>query len=104
MKARLSHFLSETPILFIGAVLAIAITFRVGIGAIKTASAEPEAPVAAAPAVHTPVTTPTPAKVAAATPAVATPTPAKAETVAPAMPEPARPLPKRKAPRTHGKR
>jgi hypothetical protein len=95
MKARIAHLFRETPILFIGTVLVIAITFRVGIGAVKTASAEPVAE--PPPVVHTPV----PAKAAVATaPAVQ----AEPTTTAPAMPEPPKPLPKRKVPRVHGKR
>lgn len=106
MKARIVQFVSDTPIVFIGAVLAIAITFRVGIGAIKTASAEPEPQTTAA--LHTPVGGPAkspekpPAEAATpATPAVAA-EPMPVLTADPTLPKPG--LPKQKKPRTHGKR
>lgn len=105
MKARIAHILRETPVLFIGTVLVIAVTFRVGIGAVKSASGASEAldERPAAP-LHAPVaSSPTPAKTVA--PAVATPIAQAEPTVAaPAMPEPLKPLAKRKAPRIHGKR
>lgn len=52
MKARLSHMFGEAPLGFIGAVIAIAVVFRLGIGVMKPSVQEPEleAPVA----LHTP--------------------------------------------------
>ena len=100
MKARIAHIFQETPILFIGTVLVIAVTFRVGIGAVKSASGASEAAQALndTPALHTPVTqTKTEEKPA---PAVATPV---VQAEPPAMPEPLKPTAKRK-PRIHGKR
>lgn len=103
MKARIAHFFRETPIFFIGTVLVIAVTFRVGIGAVKGASASADT-LAEAPALHTPVAS-TPAKTPSA-PAVAVPVvqAEPAPVAPPAMPEPQKPQAKRKTPRVHGKR
>lgn len=83
---------------FIGAVIAIAVVFKLGLGLVKTAEAEPEAPFAAS---HLPVAVATtPAKPIEAAPAVEVPQVEPSDPTATA-PKPA--FPKRK-PRTHGKR
>ena len=103
MKNLVARFLSETPVVFIGIVLAIAVVFRLGIGAVKTASAEPEPP---PPAIHTPLKTEktekTEAKPALA-PAVAAPVQAEPVVVPDPSAHAPGAIPKRK-PRTHGKR
>jgi hypothetical protein len=101
MKARAARFLSETPVVFIGIVLTIAIVFRLGIGAVKPAAAEPEAyiPPRAPAAIHTPI--------ASAKPAAPTVQAEPAPAVAVASPEPSTRAPgaiPKKKPRTHGKR
>lgn len=97
VKALGARLLGETPILFIGTVLVIAVTFRVAVGAMKTVSAEPEAP---PPALHSPVE-PAGGKSEPARPAVATPVRAEPTATAPAAPKPE---PPKQKPRTHGKR
>ena len=102
MKARVAHVFGEAPIGFIGAVLAIALVFRLGIGVMKPAT-EPDMP--APVALHTP---PPDAKAVAKAEAK----PAAAPIITDALPtiEPAPAVTasakasKRKPPRSFGKR
>lgn len=101
MKARVAQIFGEAPIGFIGAVIAIAVVFRLGVGVMKpAAAAEPE--VQAPVALHTP---PEPAK---PTPIVtdAPPTiePAAAATTAAATTATTTAKKRNKAPRSFGKR
>ncbi len=89
VSARVRAFLDSAPLFFIGAVLAIAVVFRLVLGLVKTASAKPELPF-----VPTHITLPV--ATTAAAPAVATPEPEHDVTATAPVP--------RKKPRTHGKR
>ncbi|MBX3234154.1 MAG: hypothetical protein KIT84_40075 [Labilithrix sp.] len=101
LKHRLGAAVANTPLVFIGAVIAIAVVFRIGIGAVKPAAAAPEEDV---PRPSHVAVSPTPPVM----PAPTEPERAKPAAAAPREPDPtataARPhLPRRK-PRTHGKR
>ena len=94
VPARVRAFLDGAPLFFIGAVIAIAVVFRLGLGLVKTASAEPEAPFVS----HLPIpVATTPSKPVEAAPAVDTmePEPDVITATAPKA---------HKKPRTHGKR
>jgi len=43
-RYRIARLFSEAPLLFLGVVIGVALVFRVGIGAIRTASADEEPP------------------------------------------------------------
>lgn len=109
MRHRIAAFFGDAPLLFIGIVLGIAVVFRVGLDAVRPASAEPasETAEAAAPAaVHEAPRAPTAPASPPAPPAGepgAERTSASASAPADAR-RSTRGAPHRRKPRTHGRR
>lgn len=120
VRHRMAAFLHDAPLLFIGVVIAIAVLFRVTVGAIRSASAEPEtsaigSPVAASKgALHEPSTARSavgPLSPGAPTSPATTADPTRSETASTTV-RAGGPLPRRghdgspprKKPRTHGRR
>lgn len=108
MRHRLAGLLHETPLPFVGVVVAIAVLFRAGIGMVRPAAPDTEAARSTSDALHEPpraatATTATgPAPIGA--PGIATPTPAPESHVTGGKVPRTRPEPPRKKPRTHGRR